>query len=75
MTRFQRLLLWAAAAALAAGLAGCPLWHDPYPSNSCERRSDCLSGEVCGDGGVCVPGAVQEDAGRSDGGTDGGPDA
>jgi hypothetical protein len=71
MTRLQRLLLWLAAAALAVGATGCPLWHDSYPSDSCERNTDCLIDEVCSDGGVCVPGTrPQEDAGVTDGGTD-----
>ncbi|HEY3356501.1 MAG TPA: hypothetical protein VGQ83_24835 [Polyangia bacterium] len=51
------LCFGAAAAALALGLAGCPLMHDAYPPSSkeCQTAADCYCGETCGAEGTCVP--------------------
>jgi hypothetical protein len=69
-----RLFLMVAAAALALGVAGCPLMHDDYPpaSNTCQSDTDCFCGETCNANGACEPSdagcAAETDAGIPDGG-------
>ena len=52
----RRLPLFLGAAALALGLAGCPVMHGSYPSSgaACTADADCFCGEVCGGDGRCA---------------------
>ncbi len=73
MRRLARILALVAALGCGAALGNCAFFHGDYPPSNgeCKKNTDCLFGELCGDGGVCVA-SEQTDAGAEDGKDGGG---